>query len=96
MSEAKKARASLRKTAAYANELISMITPDCEVEGWVQAKIIEMDHHIESIYGYYKFGDVEESEEKEESEEEEESEEDSEEEDKPRVIFVMPTTLPIP
>jgi hypothetical protein len=57
MSEAKMARASLKKTAAYANELLSMIGKDSEIEGWIQAKISDMDHHIESVYSYYKFGD---------------------------------------
>jgi hypothetical protein len=62
MSEAKMARASLKKTAAYANELLSMIGKDAEIEGWIQAKISEMDHHIEAIYSYYKFGDHEDAE----------------------------------
>jgi hypothetical protein len=63
MSEAKMARASLKKTVAYATELLTMIGKDAEIEGWIQAKISEMDHHIESIYSYYKFGDSEDAEE---------------------------------
>ena len=74
MSEARMARASLKKTIAYANELLTMIGKDDELEGWIQAKISEMDHHIESVYSYYKFGDDEDSGESEDDMSEEESE----------------------
>ena len=74
MSEARMARASLKKTIAYANELLTMIGKDDELEGWIQAKISEMDHHIESVYSYYKFGDDEDSRESEDDMSEEESE----------------------
>ncbi len=73
MSEAKMARASLKKTVAYATELLTMIDKDAEIEGWVQAKISEMDHHIESVYGYYKFGDNDDAEEADDDTSEEES-----------------------
>jgi hypothetical protein len=55
--EGKMARNSLRKTIAYATELLGMIKPEDELEPWVQAKINDMDHHIEAVYGYYKFGE---------------------------------------
>jgi hypothetical protein len=55
--EGKMARNSLRKTIAYSNELLNMIAPTDELEPWVQAKINDMDHHIEAVYGYYKFGE---------------------------------------
>jgi len=55
--EGKMARNSLRKAIAYSTELLSMITPTDELEPWVQAKINDMDHHIEAVYGYYKFGE---------------------------------------
>jgi hypothetical protein len=55
--EGKMARNSLRKAIAYSNELLSMIAPTDELEPWVQAKINDMDHHIEAVYGYYKFGE---------------------------------------
>lgn len=55
--EGKMARNSLRKTIAYSTELLSMITPTDELEPWVQAKINDMDHYIEAVYGYYKFGE---------------------------------------
>lgn len=77
MSEAKMARASLKKTIAYSTELLSMIGKDAEIEGWIQAKISEMDHHVEAIYGYYKFGDDEEAEAAGEDDEEEEDEDES-------------------
>ena len=95
MSESKMARASLRKTAVYANELLSMIKPDSELEGWIQAKISELDHHIEAVYSYYKFGDSEEAEPYEEDKEESEDEE-SEDENKQQIVFVMPTNSIIP
>jgi hypothetical protein len=72
MSEAKMARASLKKTATYATELLGMIGKDAEIEGWVQAKITEMDHQIEAVYSYYKFGDNEESDSYEEESEDDE------------------------
>lgn len=74
MSEAKMARASLKKTIAYASELLSMIGKDAELEGWIQAKISEMDHHIEAVYSYYKFGDDEDAEDDMSEEESEDSE----------------------
>lgn len=55
--EGKMARSSLRKTVAYATELLGMIKPEDELEPWVQAKINDMDHYIEAVYGYYKFGE---------------------------------------
>lgn len=55
--EGKMARNSLRKAIAYSTELLSMIKPTDELEPWVQAKINDMDHHIETVYGYYKFGE---------------------------------------
>jgi hypothetical protein len=55
--EGKMARNSLRKAIAYSNELLSMIAPTDELEPWVQAKINDMDHYIEAVYGYYKFGE---------------------------------------
>jgi hypothetical protein len=70
--EGKMARASLRKTIAYATELLSMIKPTDELEPWVQNKINDLDHYIESVYGYYKFGETEESEEEDEPESTEE------------------------
>lgn len=76
MSEAKMARASLKKTIAYATELLTMIGKDAELEAWIQSKISDMDHHIESIYSYYKFGDSEDEEES--GEEDDASEEESE------------------
>lgn len=55
--EGKMARNSLRKAIAYSTELLSMITPTDELEPWIQAKINDMDHYIEAVYGYYKFGE---------------------------------------
>ena len=55
--EGKMARNSLRKTIAYSKELLTMIKPDDELEPWIQAKINDMDHYIEAVYGYYKFGE---------------------------------------
>jgi hypothetical protein len=56
--EGKMARSSLRKAVAYATELLTMIKPTDELEPWVQNKINDIDHYIESVYGYYKFGDA--------------------------------------
>ena len=80
------ARASLKKTIAYATELLTMIGKDAELEAWIQSKISDMDHHIESIYSYYKFGDDEDA---EESGESEDSGEDMEMEDEGRVVISM-------
>tara|TARA_B100001939_G_C16939625_1_gene617766 strand:+ start:1871 stop:2725 length:855 start_codon:yes stop_codon:yes gene_type:complete len=55
--EGRMARASLRKMIMYAGEMLSMIEPDDEMESWVQAKMAEMDHMIEAVYTYYKFGE---------------------------------------
>lgn len=96
MSESKMARASLRKTAVYANELLSMIKPDSELEGWIQAKISELDHHIEAVYSYYKFGDSEEAEPYEEESEDDKAESDEDDENKQQIVFVMPTNSMIP
>jgi hypothetical protein len=91
MSETKMARASLKKTIAYATELLTMVKPDTDLEGWIQAKIVELDHNIEAVYSYYKFGD----EENKDSEESDiEDYEDSEEEG--RMIFVMAEGMPNP
>jgi hypothetical protein len=73
--EGKMARASLRKTVAYATELLSMIKPTDELEPWVQAKINDLDHYVEAVYGYYKFGESDEPGEEAESEEEPEKSE---------------------
>lgn len=95
MSEAKMARASLKKTIAYANELLTMIGKDDDLEGWIQAKIAEMDHHIEAVYSYYKFGDDESEEESEDdmseegSEDEMEMEDEMDGEDEGRVVINM-------
>ena len=77
--EGKMARSSLRKTCAYATELLTMIKPTDELEPWIQAKISDMDHYIESVYSYYKFGESEEMEEDSESEMEDDSESEMEE-----------------
>ena len=61
-SEGKMARASLRKTAMYSTELLKMIGINSELEAWVQSKISDIDHSIESVYGYYKFSEREENE----------------------------------
>ncbi len=88
MSEAKMARASLKKTIAYATELLMLIGKEDDLEGWIQAKITEMDHNIDAVYSYYKFCEHDE----EESEEEEtESEDESEE-----LVFSMDAALPRP
>ena len=55
--EGRMARASLRKIIYYAGEMLSMVNPEDELESWVQGKIAEMDHSIESVYTYYKFGE---------------------------------------
>lgn len=55
--EGKMARNSLRKAIAYSSELLNIINPTDELEPWVQSKINDMDHHIEAVYGYYKFGE---------------------------------------
>jgi hypothetical protein len=79
--EAKMARTSLKKTVAYATELLTMIGKDDEVEAWIQTKISDMDHNIEAVYGYYKFGDDE--------YDESENGEDMEMEDDGRVVISM-------
>jgi hypothetical protein len=63
--EGKMARASLRKTAMYSTELLKMIGINSELDAWVQDKISQIDHNIEAVYGYYKFGEKEEAEESE-------------------------------
>jgi hypothetical protein len=55
--EGRMARASLRKIIMYAGELLAHIRPEDELEGWTQAKISDMDHSIEAVYTYYKFGE---------------------------------------
>ncbi len=89
MSEARMARASLKKTIAYATELLTMIGKDDELEAWIQSKISDMDHHIESIYSYYKFGDDEDNESEDNEASEEDSGEDMEMEDEGRVVINM-------
>lgn len=93
MSEARMARASLKKTIAYANELLTMIGKDDDLEGWIQAKIAEMDHHIEAVYSYYKFGDDESEEDSVDEQSMEDSEDEMESEmggeDEGRVIINM-------
>jgi hypothetical protein len=90
MSEAKMARASLKKTIAYATELLTMIGKDAELEAWIQSKISDMDHHIESVYSYYKFGDSEDAEESgEEDDASAEESEDMDMEEDGRVIINM-------
>jgi hypothetical protein len=83
--EARMARTSLKKTVAYATELLTMIGKDDELEAWIQAKISDMDHNIEAVYGYYKFGEDEDN----ESEDGEDSGEDMEMEDDGRVVISM-------
>ena len=55
--EGKMARASLRKNVAYSKELLDMIKPEDELEPWIQDKLSQTDHHIEAVYGYYRFGE---------------------------------------
>lgn len=55
--EGRMARASLRKIIMYAGELLAHIKPEDELEGWIQTKISDMDHGIEGVYTYYKFGE---------------------------------------
>lgn len=55
--EGKMARASLRKNIAYSTELLDMIKPEAELEPWIQDKLSQTDHHIEAVYGYYRFGE---------------------------------------
>lgn len=76
--EGKMARNSLRKTIAYSTELLDMIAPTDELEPWVQAKINDMDHYIEAVYGYYKFGESMDEPEDSDDENEDESEEQNE------------------
>ena len=57
IGEGRMARATLRKLIMYSGEMLSMIQPDDELESWVQAKMGEMSHMIESIHTYYKFGE---------------------------------------
>ena len=87
--EARMARTSLKKTVAYATELLTMIGKSDELEAWIQAKISDMDHSIESVYGYYKFGEYEESDDSEDDMPEEESEAMGMGEDEGRVIINM-------
>ena len=75
--EGKMARNSLRKAIAYSSELLNIINPTDELEPWVQAKINDMDHHIEAVYGYYKFGESMNEPSDSEKEYEEETYEDS-------------------
>lgn len=92
MSEARMARASLKKTIAYASELLTMIKPEEDLEGWIQAKITDLDHSIESVYSYYKFGDDEEDSE----EDEEQGASISDEEENESMILVMSEPFPKP
>lgn len=55
--EGKMARASLRKAITYSTELLDMIKPEAELEPWIQDKLSQTDHHIEAVYGYYRFGE---------------------------------------
>lgn len=55
--EGKMARTSLRKTIAYSTELLELIQPKDELEAWIQDKISSIDHNIEAIYSYHKFGE---------------------------------------
>jgi hypothetical protein len=87
--EARMARTSLKKTVAYATELLTMIGKSDELEAWIQAKISDMDHSIESVYGYYKFGEYEESDDSEDDMPEEESGAMGMGEDEGRVIINM-------
>jgi hypothetical protein len=79
--EGKMARNSLRKTIAYATELLGMIKPTDELEPWIQSKINDMDHQIEAVYGYYKFG--------ESMDEPADSNEENEEDDEEMFMMVL-------
>ena len=87
--EARMARTSLKKTVAYATELLAMIGKEDELEAWIQSKISDMDHNIEAVYGYYKFGEDEESEDSEDDMSEEESDDMEMEGEDGRVIINM-------
>jgi hypothetical protein len=73
--EGRMVRASLKKIIMYSGALLGKITPDQELEAWIQDKISIMDHSIEAVYTYYMFGENDDKEEYE-SEGREESEEE--------------------
>ena len=48
------AKGELRMIASRAQELISMLDDNTQLEGWVQSKITKAEDYINSVYDYMK------------------------------------------
>lgn len=52
--EGNMAKSELRMIASRAQEIISMLDDDTQLEGWVQSKITKAEDYINSVYDYMK------------------------------------------
>ena len=52
--EGNMAKGELRMIASRAQELISMLDDNTQLEGWVQSKITKAEDYINSVYDYMK------------------------------------------
>jgi hypothetical protein len=52
--EGNMARGELRMIASRAQEIISMLDDNTQLEGWVQSKITKAEDYINSVYDYMK------------------------------------------
>jgi hypothetical protein len=52
--EGNMARGELRMIVSRAQEIISMLDDNTQLEGWVQSKITKAEDYINSVYDYMK------------------------------------------
>ena len=52
--EGNMAKSELRMIASRAQEMISMLDDNTQLEGWVQSKITKAEDYINSVYDYMK------------------------------------------
>ena len=52
--EGNMAKGELRMIASRAQEIISMLEDNTQLEGWVQSKITKAEDYINSVYDYMK------------------------------------------
>ena len=52
--EGNMAKGELRMIASRAQEIISMLDDNTQLEGWVQSKITKAEDYINSVYDYMK------------------------------------------
>lgn len=53
------AKGQLKKIVTQASQLYNMMTPEMQLDGWVQDKLSKAEHFIEAVYDYIMFSEPE-------------------------------------